>query len=64
MFGVIQAKVAEEVGVTFSQTMDLLETSETQVLAKFLDYQKHLPYLLRQIMNLSSNKGWPLLLNN
>jgi hypothetical protein len=46
MFGVIQAKVVEEVGVTSSQTMDLLEASETQVLAKsfpkFLDYQKHL----------------------
>jgi hypothetical protein len=46
MFGVIQAKVAQEVSVTIPQTIDLLEASETQVLAKllpkFLDYQKHL----------------------
>jgi hypothetical protein len=46
MFGVIQIKVAKEVSVTISQTMDLLEAGETQALVKslheFLDYQKHL----------------------
>jgi hypothetical protein len=45
-FGVIQVKVMKKVGVTISQTMDLLEANETQVLAKlfpkFLDYKKHL----------------------
>ncbi len=44
MFDVIQAKVAKEVSVSISQTMDLLEASETQALAKsfheFLDYHK------------------------
>jgi len=44
MFGVIQAKVAEKVGASIFQTMDLLEGCETQALAKsfhkFLNYQK------------------------
>jgi hypothetical protein len=44
MFGVIQVKVAKEVGASISQIMDLLDAGETQVLAKsfheFLNYHK------------------------
>jgi hypothetical protein len=41
----------KKVGVTISQTMDLLEANETQVLAKlfpkFLDYKKHLQWFMQ-----------------